>query len=191
MENDRSFSKKKKNWKRHIWKVRYEMCYKKIILFILQLKSSFSFQFYIKRSFICHLAHVIWKFEKVGKIIGRFACTIHAKELHTLSGIFAILIQRKRWKWEQKMHFFKNRLKKSMDLSMDLFGFIQNGFMHLANPAVSVCLSVCFVKLLGLKIKSQPVWNMILGCGRQFGTTQWCSSLGTRECESGPWRHGL
>ena len=35
----------------------------KAIRFILQLKSSYSFEFYIKGSFICHLAQVIRKFE--------------------------------------------------------------------------------------------------------------------------------
>ena len=37
-----------------------------------------------------------------------------------------------------KVDFFKIRLKISMDLSMDLSGFIQNGFIHLHNPAQGV-----------------------------------------------------
>ena len=58
------------------------------------------------------------------------------KELHNTYKNFCIFDTKKGDIGSKKWIFFKIRLKKSMDLSMDLSGFIQNGFIHLANPVV-------------------------------------------------------
>ena len=84
------------------------------ILFILQLKSSYSIKFYVKRSFIYHLAHVIRKFGKVGKTTMLSALQCMKKSSIHLQNFLHF-----------RLHF---RLKKSMDLS----GFIQKDKMDLS-----------------------------------------------------------